>query len=100
MSILVGIPFLNMSLTCHRFGFDISSMSAIIGTKQYLEFFDNPHGIIQDALGSALAAGAVVGSLIAGPVWNRFGRRDSIFFAVSGGLLALLCRARAMGLGS
>jgi len=24
------------------FGFDISSMSAIIGTTQYLDYFDNP----------------------------------------------------------
>jgi hypothetical protein len=26
------------------FGFDISSMSAIIGTKQYYDFFDSPSG--------------------------------------------------------
>jgi len=63
------------------FGFDISSMSAIVGTSQYVEYFDNPHGIIQGAIGSALAAGSVVGSLMAGPVSNRWGRRDSIFFA-------------------
>lgn len=63
------------------FGFDISSMSAIVDTKQYLEYFDNPHGIIQGAIGSALAAGSVVGSLIAGPISDKYGRRDSIFFA-------------------
>ncbi|RDL38320.1 Uncharacterized protein BP5553_02660 [Venustampulla echinocandica] len=63
------------------FGFDISSMSAIVGTKQYLDYFDNPHGIIQGAIGSALAAGSVVGSLMAGPISDKWGRRDSIFFA-------------------
>lgn len=63
------------------FGFDISSMSAIVGTTQYLNYFDNPHGIIQGAIGSSLAAGSVVGSLIAGPISNKWGRRDSIFFA-------------------
>jgi MFS family permease len=63
------------------FGFDISSMSAIIGTKQYNAFFDTPAGIRQGAIGSALAAGSVVGSLIAGPVSNWIGRRDSIAFA-------------------
>jgi MFS family permease len=56
-------------------------MSAIVGTTQYIDYFDNPHGIIQGAIGSALAAGSVVGSLMAGPFSDRFGRRDSIFFA-------------------
>ncbi|PGH19218.1 hypothetical protein AJ80_04083 [Polytolypa hystricis UAMH7299] len=63
------------------FGFDISSMSAIIGTKQYIAFFDNPHGVKQGAIGSALAAGSVIGSIIAGPISNKYGRRDSIMFA-------------------
>lgn len=63
------------------FGFDISSMSAIVGTNQYIDYFDNPHGVAQGAIGSALAAGSVVGSLMAGPVSNKIGRRDSIMFA-------------------
>lgn len=63
------------------FGFDISSMSAIVSTKQYIDFFDNPHGILQGAIGSSLAAGSVIGSAIAGPVSDRIGRRDSIMFA-------------------
>ncbi|KAI5295295.1 hypothetical protein KEM52_001793 [Ascosphaera acerosa] len=62
------------------FGFDISSMSAIIGTDQYLDFFDNPHGTRQGAIGSALAAGSVVGSVISGPVSDYLGRRDAIQF--------------------
>jgi MFS family permease len=63
------------------FGFDISSMSAIVGTKQYVDYFDNPHGIIQGAIGSALAAGSVIGSIMAGPLSDWKGRRDSIFIA-------------------
>ncbi|TKA30042.1 hypothetical protein B0A50_02761 [Salinomyces thailandicus] len=63
------------------FGFDISSMSAIIGTDQYNDFFNTPAGIRQGAIGSALAAGSVVGSLIAGPISNWIGRRNSIGFA-------------------
>ncbi|MCJ1359423.1 MAG: hypothetical protein MMC33_009425 [Icmadophila ericetorum] len=63
------------------FGFDISSISAIIGTDQYVNYFDNPHGIIQGAIGSALAAGSVVGAIVAGPLSNYIGRRDAIFVA-------------------
>jgi hypothetical protein len=38
------------SLTYEQFCFDISSMSAIVCTKQYMEYFDNRHGIIQGSL--------------------------------------------------
>ncbi|EON98847.1 putative sugar transporter-like protein [Phaeoacremonium minimum UCRPA7] len=63
------------------FGFDISSMSAIVVTNQYINYFNNPSGVIQGAIGSALAAGSVVGSAVAGPISDKIGRRDSIMFA-------------------
>jgi len=63
------------------FGFDISSMSAIILSTQYRDFFNEPSGVTQGAIGSALAAGSIIGSLIAGPISNKIGRRDSIMFA-------------------
>ncbi|KAH7130608.1 general substrate transporter [Dendryphion nanum] len=63
------------------FGFDISSMSAIIGTDQYINYFDNPSGVAQGAIGSALAAGSVLGSIIAGPISDKWGRKNSLFFA-------------------
>lgn len=56
-------------------------MSAIVVTDQYINYFHNPSGVIQGAIGSALAAGSVVGSAIAGPLSDKIGRRDSIFFA-------------------
>ncbi|KAG9202876.1 hypothetical protein G6514_003899 [Epicoccum nigrum] len=63
------------------FGFDISSMSAIIGTSQYLEYFDNPAGISQGVIGASLALGSIAGSLIAGPVSDFFGRRDCLLYS-------------------
>ncbi|KAH0270802.1 MFS transporter, partial [Aureobasidium melanogenum] len=63
------------------FGFDISSMSAIILTDQYRDFFDNPSGVRQGAIGSSLAAGSVFGSAIAGPFSDWIGRRNSIFYS-------------------
>ena len=62
------------------FGFDISSMSAIVGTQQYLDYFGNPAGSLQGAIGSALAAGSIIGCLIAGPISDRIGRRDACMF--------------------
>ncbi|KAK3672220.1 hypothetical protein LTR78_007973 [Recurvomyces mirabilis] len=63
------------------FGFDISSISAIVVTDQYITYFDNPAGAYQGAIGSALAAGSIIGCLIAGPISNKIGRRDACMFA-------------------
>ena len=85
------------------FGFDISSMSAIIGTKQYISYFNNPHGVVQGAIGSALAAGSVVGALFAGPLSDRIGRRDSIFtaclFWLTGTAIQVACNGYGMLIG-
>lgn len=82
------------------FGFDISSMSAIVATDQYIAYFDNPHGIIQGAIGSALAAGSVLGSLMAGPISDRWGRRDSIMFACIWWLIGTAVQVATTGIGS
>ncbi|KAL1893233.1 hypothetical protein Cpir12675_004211 [Ceratocystis pirilliformis] len=82
------------------FGFDISSMSAIVITDQYMDYFDNPHGVVQGAIGSALAAGSVVGSLMAGPISDRWGRRDSIFFACFWWLAGTAIQVATNGIGS
>ncbi len=81
------------------FGFDISSMSAIIGTQQYIKYFDNPHGIVQGGIGAALAGGSVIGAIIAGPVSNRIGRRDAIFFACFWWLLGTALQASCNRIG-
>jgi MFS family permease len=78
-------------------------MSAIVGTKQYVNYFDNPHGIVQGAIGSALAAGSVVGSIIAGPLSDWKGRRDSIFIAcffwLAGTAVQVACNSWGMLIG-
>ncbi|KAJ9647634.1 hypothetical protein H2204_000264 [Knufia peltigerae] len=82
------------------FGFDISSMSAIIGTKQYNAYFNKPAGVTQGAIGSALAAGSIVGSIIAGPVSDKIGRRDSIMFACLWWLVGTAVQTSTRGIGS
>ncbi|KAK9244438.1 general substrate transporter [Lipomyces tetrasporus] len=44
-------------------GFDISSMSGIIGTEHYKSYFGNPLGILQGGITSAMAGGSVIGAL-------------------------------------
>lgn len=75
-------------------------MSAIILSKQYNEFFDYPTGLRQGAIGSALAAGSVAGSFIAGPISNRIGRRDSLMFACFWWLLGTAIQTGTNGFGS
>ena len=52
-----------------------------MGTSQYTWYFNNPSGVTQGGIGSALAAGSVIGAIAAGPISDHFGRRDSIAFA-------------------
>ncbi|KAK7426137.1 hypothetical protein QQZ08_007302 [Neonectria magnoliae] len=82
------------------FGFDISSMAAIVTTEQYIDYFDNPSGVRQGAIGSALAAGSVFGSLIAGPISDKWGRRDSIMFACVWWLVGTAVQVATNGFGS
>lgn len=81
------------------FGFDISSMSAIIGTEQYREYFNNPAGALQGAINSALAAGSVVGSIIAGPISDYIGRRNAIAVACVPWLIGTAVQAAVNGVG-
>ncbi|KAF2401551.1 MFS sugar transporter-like protein [Trichodelitschia bisporula] len=81
------------------FGFDISSMAAIVGTDQYIWYFNNPHGVTQGAIGSALAAGSVIGALMAGPISDKYGRRDSIAFACIWWLIGTAVQVSTKGVG-
>lgn len=70
------------------FGFDISSMSAIIGTKNYLCYFDQagpgetkckgPRPAVQGGITASMAGGSWLGALISGFLSDIFGRKKSI----------------------
>ncbi|KKZ61407.1 hypothetical protein EMCG_03963 [[Emmonsia] crescens] len=70
------------------FGFDISSMSAIIGTRNYLCYFDQagpgetkckgPKPAVQGGITASMAAGSWMGALISGFLSDIFGRKKSI----------------------
>ncbi|ANB11599.1 Snf3p [Sugiyamaella lignohabitans] len=63
------------------FGFDISSMSATIGTPQYLDYFNSPSPSTQGGINASMPGGSLVGSLVAGIVCDMIGRKYTIQFS-------------------
>lgn len=62
-------------------GFDVSSMSAIIGTQVYKDYFNNPSATSQGAITASMAGGSLTGALFSSWTGDRIGRRDSLFVA-------------------
>lgn len=48
------------------FGFDISSMSAWLGTEQYTEYFNHPNANLQGGITASMSGGSLLGALAAG----------------------------------
>lgn len=63
------------------FGFDISSMSAWIGTDQYLNYFNNPGSTLQGGITASMSAGSFAGAIAAGFVADILGRRGALMIA-------------------
>jgi hypothetical protein len=53
-------------------------MSAIIGTQQYLNYFNNPVGKTQGGIDAALDSGSVIGAIMAGLVSDNRSTRFNI----------------------
>ncbi|KAG9071586.1 hypothetical protein KI688_005799 [Linnemannia hyalina] len=65
------------------FGFDISSMSGVVGTQRYQEFFNHPSSSLQGGIVASMAAGSFCGALLAGPLGDKFSRKRTIMLAAS-----------------
>ncbi|KAG0039215.1 hypothetical protein BGZ82_009255 [Podila clonocystis] len=63
------------------FGFDISSMSGVVGTKRYQEYFNYPSSSLQGGIVASMAAGSFFGALLAGPFGDMFSRKRTIMLA-------------------
>ncbi|KAG0204614.1 hypothetical protein BGX28_003520 [Mortierella sp. GBA30] len=63
------------------FGFDISSMSGVVGTERYQNYFNHPSSSLQGGIVAAMAAGSFLGALIAGPLGDHISRRRTIMLA-------------------
>ncbi|KAI1423466.1 general substrate transporter [Xylaria sp. FL1777] len=60
------------------FGFDISSMSGVLGTEAYKNYFDNPVSYRQGGITASMPAGSLVGSLVSSFVADRFSRKVAL----------------------
>ncbi|KAI1106535.1 general substrate transporter [Jackrogersella minutella] len=60
------------------FGFDISSMSGVIGTSAYKRYFDNPVSYRQGGITASMPAGSFVGSLASSFVADKFSRKVAL----------------------
>ncbi|KAK7180275.1 MFS sugar transporter [Paraphaeosphaeria sporulosa] len=89
------------------FGFDISSMSGVLGTNGYKNYFGNPAGYRQGGITASMPAGSLVGSLISSFIADRLSRRTAIqvsaliwiigsIFQTAANGVALLCFGRVV----
>ncbi|KAK9384208.1 general substrate transporter [Lipomyces mesembrius] len=60
------------------FGFEISSISGVIDTPQYKEYYGNPLGATQGGITSAMPAGSILGALSAGLIGDWLSRKVAI----------------------
>ncbi|PQE12710.1 High-affinity glucose transporter protein [Rutstroemia sp. NJR-2017a BBW] len=103
-SVSLATPFLGLRLTSlggGLFGFDISSMSGVLGTQAYIRYFNNPVSYAQGGITCAMPAGSLVGALSSSYLADRFSRRTSIqiasvFWICASINVGMLCAGRVI----
>ncbi|AEO64471.1 uncharacterized protein THITE_2110636 [Thermothielavioides terrestris NRRL 8126] len=60
------------------FGFDISSMSGVLGTQAYKRYFNNPVSYAQGGITAAMPAGSLVGSLMSSFIADKYSRKVAL----------------------
>ncbi|KAF2111861.1 high affinity glucose transporter [Lophiotrema nucula] len=89
------------------FGFDISSMSGVLGTEGYMQYFGRPKGYRQGGITASMPAGSLVGALASSFIADRFSRKTAIqvaaviwivgsIFQTAANGVALLCVGRVI----
>jgi hypothetical protein len=54
------------------YGFDVASMSGVVGTQEYKSFYGNPLGVSQGGITGAIAAGSLIGALSSSVLGDRY----------------------------
>ncbi|KAK1754255.1 general substrate transporter [Echria macrotheca] len=82
------------------FGFDISSMSGVLGTQAYKQYFGHPVSYTQGAITAAMPAGSLVGSLTSSFLADRFSRKVALQFSCILWIIGsiLMCASQNVGM--
>ncbi|KAF9366551.1 hypothetical protein BGX34_001096 [Mortierella sp. NVP85] len=81
------------------FGFDISSMSGVVGTKRYQTYFHKPSSSLQGGIVAAMAAGSFFGALLAGPLGDKISRKRTIMLGASIWIVGSIIQCAAVNVG-
>lgn len=65
------------------FGFDISSMSGVLGTNAYKNYFNHPVSSAQGGITASMPAGSFFGALISSFIADRLSRKAAIQVAAA-----------------
>ncbi|KAK4493649.1 hypothetical protein PRZ48_014834 [Zasmidium cellare] len=81
------------------FGFDVSSMSAWIGTDQYNDYFNHPNSNLQGGITASMSAGSFLGAIAAGFLADRLGRKVALQIACIVFIIgcAIVCSSQNVG---
>ncbi|KAK9311055.1 general substrate transporter [Lipomyces starkeyi] len=81
------------------FGFDIASISGIIDTDQYKNYYGNPLGTRQGLITSAMAAGSLIGALSSGILGDQLSRKMAIQFGTIFWCIGAVVQSASNGIG-
>ncbi|KAG9248760.1 high-affinity glucose transporter [Calycina marina] len=81
------------------FGFDISSMSGVLGTQAYKRYFGNPVSYRQGGITCAMPFGSLLGALSSSFIADKFSRRTSIQVACCFWVLGSILQCASINIG-
>ncbi|KAI0019170.1 general substrate transporter [Xylariomycetidae sp. FL0641] len=81
------------------FGFDISSMSGVLGTQAYKRYFHNPESAHQGAITASMPAGSLVGSLASSFLADRYSRKVALQVACLLWILGSIIQCASLNVG-
>ncbi|CDO92003.1 unnamed protein product [Kluyveromyces dobzhanskii CBS 2104] len=81
------------------FGFDISSMSSMIGTDAYKDYFNRPDSLTQGGITASMAGGSFLGSVISPNFTDTFGRKVSLHICATLWIIGCILQSAAQNQG-
>ncbi|CAJ2505740.1 Uu.00g131340.m01.CDS01 [Anthostomella pinea] len=81
------------------FGFDISSMSGVLGTQAYKRYFGNPVSYQQGGITASMPAGSLVGSLASSFIADKYSRKVALQVACILWIIGSIIQCASTGVG-